>query len=63
MSQILDVKDAAELLKLHPETVRDMARRGDLIASKTGRVWRIKESDIEAYLKKHSNEGKSCSHT
>jgi len=38
------VKDVANYLSLPPETVRAMARRGELSAIKVGRVWRFDKS-------------------
>jgi len=32
---------AAELLKLHPKTIKKMAQAGELPAMKIGRVWRF----------------------
>jgi excisionase family DNA binding protein len=35
------VEDVAAYLKLQPETIRSMARRGELPAIKLGKVWRF----------------------
>ena len=35
------VKDAANFLKLNPETIRIKIRCGEIPATKVGRVWRI----------------------
>jgi excisionase family DNA binding protein len=48
------VKDTAEYLRLKPETVRMMARKGDLPAIKVGkRVWRFRPGDVENWLNSH----------
>ena len=46
------VDDVADYLRLNPETVRVMARRGELPSIKVGRrVWRFKISEIKDWLK------------
>jgi len=53
------VKDVAEFLRLNPETVRAMTRRGELPAVKAGRVWRYFPDDIIAHLKRSPNHKKA----
>lgn len=45
-SEFLSVEEVARELKLHPETVRRMARDGYLPAFKAGRGWRFSRSKI-----------------
>ena len=45
--QLFTTDEAAELLKVHPETVRNWIRRGALAAIRVGRSWRIKRVDLE----------------
>jgi excisionase family DNA binding protein len=40
------VEDVANYLKLQPETIRSMARRGELPALKIGKVWRFQKTAI-----------------
>lgn len=40
------VEEVAEYLKLQPETIRSMARRGELPAIKLGKVWRFQKTAI-----------------
>ena len=40
------VEDVACYLKLQPETIRAMARRGKLPALKIGKVWRFQKNAI-----------------
>ena len=47
---LLTVDEVATFLRLKPETIRSMARRGDLPAIKIGRVWRFKSSSITQIL-------------
>ena len=44
------VDDVAEYLKLQPETIRSMARRGELPAIKLGKVWRFNKTAIHEML-------------
>ncbi len=45
------VDDVAGYLRLNPETIRVMARRGELPSIKVGkRVWRFKVSEIRDWL-------------
>ena len=44
------VDDLAVYLKLQPETIRCMARRGELPAIKFGKVWRFQKTLIQEML-------------
>jgi len=44
------VEDVAAFLKLQPETIRSMARRGELPALKIGKVWRFQQHAIHEML-------------
>lgn len=46
------VDDVAGYLKLQPETIRSMARRGELPAIKLGKVWRFQKTAIHEMLVK-----------
>jgi len=47
---LIDAARAGELLKLHPKTVKRMAQAGELPGTKIGRVWRFRESSLDAWL-------------
>ena len=47
---LLTVDEVAKYLRLKPETIRSIARRGDLPAIKLGRVWRFRRSSISQLL-------------
>jgi excisionase family DNA binding protein len=49
---LLDSHQAAELMHVHPETVKRRARRGEIPAVKFGKVWRFRASGLEAYIQK-----------
>lgn len=57
-TQLLTVTEAAERLRMHPETVRQLLRRGDLVGIKMrsanrGGTWKIRETEIERFLNRN----------
>ena len=48
--RFLTVEEVAALVRLQPETVRQMSREGRLPGRKIGRVWRFDNLEIEAWL-------------
>lgn len=56
MQKLLSVRAAAEILDMHPETVRELLRRGDLAGSKMPGLrgsWKIRPAAIEQFLNQH----------
>jgi excisionase family DNA binding protein len=51
MEALYTVEEAAEVLKVHPKTVREWLRTKQLKGVLAGRFWRIKESDLQAFLR------------
>ena len=49
IEKIYTVKQAAELLQCHPETLRKAIKLGHLKAAKIGRVMRISQIELEKY--------------
>jgi excisionase family DNA binding protein len=49
-SPLWTVDEVADYLKLQPETIRSMARRGELPAIKLGKVWRFRKTAIHDML-------------
>jgi excisionase family DNA binding protein len=49
--QLLTPEEAAARLKISRVTVGDWLRSGKLKGVKVGRLWRIRESDLENFLK------------
>lgn len=47
---VYTVEQTAELLHLSQETVKRLLRSGRLGGIKIGRLWRVRESDLEAFL-------------
>lgn len=50
MENLYTVEETAEKLKIHPETVRGWIRERRLSAVKVGREWRVRESDLVAFV-------------
>ena len=48
---VLTLKEVAQRLKLHPNTLRRYAKEGKLPAMKFGRVWRIEEEDLVKFMR------------
>ncbi len=46
---LLRSKDVAHILDCSPDDVIELARRGKLKGSKTGRYWRFRLEDVIAY--------------
>ncbi len=59
MDNLFSINTAAARLDCHPETLRRIIRRGDLAAVKVGRTWRVRESDLVAYLNAHTVPAKA----
>lgn len=51
MEDLLTVEQAAAKLQVTPRTIKNWIRTGRLKGYKAGgRIWRLKESDLEAFL-------------
>lgn len=50
MSKFLLVEEVAEKLRLHPNTIRIYIKGRRLPAAKFGKVYRIKEEDLEEFI-------------
>lgn len=52
----LNVVQTADLLGYHPQTVRDLARKGALPALKRRHAWYFNQQEIEALIASQSKE-------
>lgn len=50
---------AAEALMVSPKTIREWLRTGKLKGVKVGRLWRVRESDLQEILQATSSQGGS----
>jgi excisionase family DNA binding protein len=48
-------EDIAEILGFKEKTVREWLRTGKLKGKKVGRLWRVKESDLEEFINNTEN--------
>lgn len=55
---MLTIKEVAQYLHVVPLTIYRMIDRGDLPAAKVGKVWRIRQQDVEAYLDRSASQPK-----
>ena len=54
--EIFTIKQTADYLKLSSKTVHKLIRDKKLLASEVGtRSWRIKKTDIDAFLRANAN--------
>jgi len=49
--EILTTDEAAEMLRLSPYAVRDMARKGLIPSRKVGKGWRFYKPDLLAWIR------------
>ncbi len=49
---LLDVDEAAQLLRMHPRTVRNRARKGMIPAIQVGKRWRFRVSMLNEWLER-----------
>jgi excisionase family DNA binding protein len=49
--RLLTVNEAADYLRVQPRTIRKWLREARLPAVKAGRLWRIEEDALSAYVK------------
>ncbi len=48
--------EIAEMLKMNVQVVARKLKHGEIVAYKIGKDWRVKESDLMAWLEKRSNK-------
>jgi excisionase family DNA binding protein len=49
---LIDSQQAAALMRVHPETVKRRARRGEIPGIKLGKIWRFRASGLESFIRK-----------
>jgi excisionase family DNA binding protein len=52
VERLLTPEAAANRLGIAPRTLREWLRSGKLPGVKLGRLWRVKETDLEAFIAK-----------
>lgn len=46
--------DAADVLRLHPETVKRLCRQGDIQGTKLGNTWLIRKDVLDSFAQTYS---------
>ena len=54
--QTYNIHAAADILKCHPVSIRQMCKDGEIMAFKAGRAWVITEAALENYIAAKQNE-------
>jgi len=49
---LLDSRQAAAMLKIHPRTLQRLVHRGEIGAVHVGKLWRFKASALEEWIDK-----------
>ena len=49
---LLDTDEAATLLKIHPKTLQQMARSGQIVGARIGKLWRFRASVLNDWLER-----------
>ena len=56
--EVLTAEEVAEYLRIHPYTLRRLARAGKLPGFKIGGQWRFRKDEIDAWSKASVNKRK-----
>jgi excisionase family DNA binding protein len=56
MEDLLTVEQAAAKLQIAPKTLKDWLRAGRIKGVRLGKLWRVKERDLEAFVEQSSDE-------
>jgi excisionase family DNA binding protein len=53
--RLMDSQEAAKLLDIHPKTLVQMARRGEIPAMRIGKFWRFRASALDSWVRSEVN--------
>jgi excisionase family DNA binding protein len=56
MEDLLTVEQAAAKLQIAPKTLKDWLRAGRIKGVRLGKLWRIKERDLEEFVEQGADE-------
>jgi excisionase family DNA binding protein len=48
--ELLTPEEAAEYLRVNPQTIYRLLRRGGIPGAKVGHQWRLRRQDLETYI-------------
>ena len=57
-SEYLTTEEVARTVRLSRTTVIQLIERGELPATRFGKVWRIKQSDLDEYIRRYTTKQK-----
>jgi excisionase family DNA binding protein len=60
MDIFFTVEEVATRLKVQPRTVRYWIQSGQLPAARAGRQWRIREHDLDVFLRRRPDSAKEA---
>ncbi|MBR9979873.1 MAG: helix-turn-helix domain-containing protein [Desulfatitalea sp.] len=61
-NEVLNAKEAAIFLKAHVETLRRMARRGEIPAFKVGKDWRFLKKTLWLWMQRRDQDHRGIDH-
>jgi len=56
LRDILDADEVAEMLRVHPRTVKRLASQGELPGFRVGGQWRFRREAIEEYIRRQEQQ-------
>ena len=51
---LLDSEEAAAIVRIHPKTLQRFAREGQIQAIHIGKLWRFRQSALEAWIERQT---------
>lgn len=55
-TELITTQQVADELMVHPKTVNNWLRAGELEGVRAGRLWRISRSALDRYLRRHQEK-------
>jgi excisionase family DNA binding protein len=59
MEDLLTVEQAAAKLQIAPKTLKDWLRAGRIKGVRLGKLWRVKERDLEEFVNQGADEDRA----
>lgn len=56
--KLLSPEEVSAVLSVTPKTIREWLRKGELRGIKTGKLWRIREQDLQTFIKPEEPKAK-----
>ncbi len=52
----LTVEEVSQVLRLHPETVKELLRTEQIPGRKIGRKWRVSQEELDMYIRRKEDK-------